>query len=105
MQQTKIQPEEKKILEKITMEEPFNFYIIDEEKGIVYHRNCDFEMGFGKLYEILGNLSLEIIAKHKKEMNPHHIRFIDENNKKEMLEAINTGWTPFSVCGNFGKYL
>lgn len=94
MQQTKIQSEEKKILEEITKEEPFNFYIIDEEKGIVYHRNLDFEMGIGNLYEILGKLDAEIIAIHKKEMNPDYIKFIDENNREGMLEAINTGWAP-----------
>jgi len=84
--------EPKDILEEITAEEVFNYYIIDEEKGIVYHRNLDFEMGIGNLYEVLGKLDPEIIAEHKKEINHKNITFIDENNKEKMLNAINTCW-------------
>ena len=102
---------EEKILEHLVREKPFTYYVIDEKglinaKGTVHERNLDFEMGIGQLYEMLGQLNPEVIAAHKKEMNPEYVFFVDEDNKKDWLSGFNTrcaGWS--ETLKGIEKYL
>lgn len=84
---------EKHMLEQLLRKEPFNSYIIDESSGVVYQRNLDFEAFGGNLYEVYGSLGAKAISSNKEKMNPKSVKFIDEDNRVEMLNIIESGWS------------
>ncbi len=100
-----IKMSEERILESMLRKNPLTFFIVNERNGTVYSRNDCFEAGYGTLYTVLGQIDPKVIPTHKHRMNPKYVKFMNDENKEELLGIIRNGWIPWSVCQNFSRYL